>query len=49
MHPRFQTAFAQLADNLDLHWETYSGRQVLPRFVDRGASSSSLKSEWGWT
>lgn len=37
MHPRFQTAFAQLADNLqsalNLFWQTSTSR-----FVDRGAS-----------
>ena len=39
MHPRFQTAFAQLADNLQSALEPILADQVLPRFVDPGSKS----------
>ena len=37
MHPRFQTAFAQLADNGNLHWNLFWQTSTSP-LVDRGAS-----------
>ncbi len=37
MHPLFKPLLPNLRITCNLHWNLF-GRQVLPRFVDRGAS-----------
>ncbi len=49
MHPRFQTAFAQLADNLQSALEPILADKYFPRFVDRGASLIAEERNGGWT
>lgn len=48
MHPRFQTAFAQLADNLQSALEPILADKYFPALLT-GEQVSSLKAQRGWT